>query len=1123
MADEEDFEDVERASVEDLEGGVGSGGGAEVELVEAEEVAGELVEAEEHVEEGPAVEAAADSGGEQGDGSMAAHSSDFRELHLPEEQIVGTQEAWKLMMNAAASREAMADAIYGALYESMPSLQSLFVTPRAVLAMRMFAFLNALVNQLANPKELKLTVETLCFGHLDKDVTIPRAIIFRDSIVDLFVMELGSKLSSAGAAGLVSVLNWIAGSIMYVKATYTERVACLTSSWAIANDTGGESADKFERQTSGEDEKEHTKGSKTEDEDGEETVKSNKKSDSMVQNVPTTFKEMFQFNAAVMGYGSSLWMNEVLAQFENIIVNVHNAGRMQEECYVICLRIAKVTNAKINLGEFKSCMLASLRSLLPKDWTTSHEVAWTWLWETVENLVMQNMGKTQIWDTQLTKFLDGIDEAAGYEWRQDVYVRFFAVSPVGEGYFKQSNTYLHLIATKVVSMTAMIFKDPVYSVNDISGVGLRHVGYAIPTELFGPWCQVFVDSVEARTDSEDVIEAVRWGLGLVARMQCRTILEGSTIVMKAINGNSKKALEKAISCAPRGERAAWMLIITVGTQDISPFLWSIQSGSLDAGLAMLKDLLTIRADRDKYYYAAEDLFRRHPDIVKVLLDDAPGLLPDLMDGLVWRSRITVNGYRRVNYYLKDLLYDADEKFHPTLEWVAQANDPSVVCHPILILLADLVWNRVACRTFLYRKSWGIATLGVFILSQSVIKSMAGGEEMSEGLRFATVVFRGFIYLFSMAEMIFTHSGRFVGSFRQGKIAYIGMFPVPSYLVDNWQESFKVLLMLCLIVMLTTEPILHCINDDAGKMFNDTCAASDKIRIFPYSVFTMISMFLYFLLLIDLVVLSNRVSAYILVCGRMLAELALFLLAEALVLLTLSSAFSCLEQKQAEFKSIPSGFMALWKMIVSMYSTDDYEELHNEPVVLIGVYGYLILSSVFLMNLLIAQLSCAYDAIYADMVGFARLKRIKIVVDAMRSVSDKRWGRFIEYLELDTRIEFNEGDVGLAGGVQVLEAAGANPTTVDTIKRFGGSTNATIQWPEEEDQNDDSDRFQRIEDLIKKMGEATSSGKTGHKKHKAKGASSSGMSGGGGSGAGASGDIGNSGASGSGIEDEEEDE
>merc|ERR1719265_1961002 len=100
-------------------------------------------------------------------------------------------------------------------------------------------------------------------------------------------------------------------------------------------------------------------------------------------------------------------------------------------------------------------------------------------------------------------------------------------------------------------------------------------------------------------------------------------------------------------------------------------------------------------------------------------------------------------------------------------------------------------------------------------------------------------------------------------------------------------------MFCLIIMLASEPILHCLDDDGDKLFNATCKASKDIKFFPYSFFTMIAMMLYYILLIDLAVFSNRVSAYVLVCGRMLVELALFLLALTLVLLTLASGFSCL--------------------------------------------------------------------------------------------------------------------------------------------------------------------------------------------------------------------------------------
>lgn len=52
----------------------------------------------------------------------------------------------------------------------------------------------------------------------------------------------------------------------------------------------------------------------------------------------------------------------------------------------------------IDLAEFKAVTLASLRSLLPERWDSEHEVAWGWLWENVEQLLRQNMGKPKVQD-----------------------------------------------------------------------------------------------------------------------------------------------------------------------------------------------------------------------------------------------------------------------------------------------------------------------------------------------------------------------------------------------------------------------------------------------------------------------------------------------------------------------------------------------------------------------------------------------------------------------------------------------------------------------------------------------------------------------------------------------------
>ena len=84
----------------------------------------------------------------------------------------------------------------------------------------------------------------------------------------------------------------------------------------------------------------------------------------------------------------------------------------------------------------------------------------------------------------------------------------------------------------------------------------------------------------------------------------------------------------------------WMLNITVGTLSISPLLWSIETGSLDAAKAIIIDLSTIRADRERNHYGMNSLFERHPVILKIMCNEARDMLPILFDGLI--SAVTSN-------------------------------------------------------------------------------------------------------------------------------------------------------------------------------------------------------------------------------------------------------------------------------------------------------------------------------------------------------------------------------------------------------------------------------------------------------------------------------------------------
>jgi len=1061
--------------------------------------------------EATATEEAGEEAQEEGEEEAAEEEEEQEELVLNEDAgreidpksfdllaidpriVQAANDAWQLFIANSASREAAGEALYAALFEGAPSLQSLFTTPKAVQAMKFFNGLTSFVTSLDDPRKLKILVETLAFGHLHLDVTVPRVVIFRDAILDLLKVELTEKFTPAAREGWMRLLNYVGGAIIYVKVNYAERISTLLKSWKEANhgndnkqgdqmqqsDTSsGEQYRKEMDEAAAEQQKKKSKlsklrGGKKQNQNQADGVKQgqedSKNADNNMgsQSVPTTFPEMFLFNAAVMGFGTSVWMNEVLACFDNIVTNVANSARLQEECDVLALRIARCAKGNLKFAEFKSCMLASLRSLLPKAWDSAHEVAWTWLWENVERLLMKIHGQPPIWEKALGKFWNTLSEETKFDFRKDFYTRFFTLAPSGQDFFKQSNTYLHFISDKILGMTLELFQTPVTMVDDISAVGLRHVGYAIPTELFGPFVTGYVEVLMNYTQDETVVEAFRWSLGLIAKMTVRTINEGSTIVMKAINQNSSKMLKKAIQCAPRGERASWMLIVQVGTRSISPLAWSLESGSLLAAEAIIRDLLTFRADRDRYYYGADDLFKRHPDIIKLLATHAPPLLPVILDGLIWRSRVTENGMRRVNYYIKHLLQDEDGNFNKTLSWICTTRDPKLVCHPIIILVSDLVWSRAASHSFLYGKSWFLFTLLVFITCQSVLQHVNDHNQIEvEGQKGdiqRAFVFAGrvFIYICSMTQLMFRHLRDVALAYRKKKTVKVLCLTVPKYL-QKWQDSASLLLTVSLLVMLGLEPTLWCWGE--GPVLEETCDKRSNMR-FSYTLFSMIAMFLYFTLLVDLTAVSMRISAFVLVCIRMLSEVGLFLGALAGTILTFASAISVMKETGDDFAGIPPGSFALFSMVVGTYSSQRYAALEDEPLVLAAVFVFL-MTFLLLLNLLIAQLSCAYSAVYDDMVGYARLERAEIIVEIMPVVPNWRWARFTSSLRLNRKCEFNEGDLGPAGGIQVREPASANPTSIDMIRRFGGSTSSEMPWPEEDDEDADEDaRYERTQKMI----------------------------------------------------------
>jgi len=1031
--------------------------------------------------------------------SEVIDATSFDELRLSSEACEQVRLCWAAFLGNFATPEEAGDALFTAIFESAPTLQSLFTTPKAVQSMRFVHELDSVVATLNKPKALKNIAESLAFRHLNLDVTVPRAMIFRDAILDLIEAELGDRFTTEARRGFTILLGWMAGANIYVKASFGDRLRLLQESWRKVNKTqtvaekdadreavqdieGGEDADGLPKRDAGRRAPSSTsklgnriKNRKTTPllASSKEPVKSSQGtfvllkggmgSDDMV--VPTNYREMFEFNSAVMGFSGSSWLPEVLDSFDSIVVHAADSNRLQQECDLLAVRISKKVSGTVNLSQYKSCMLASLRSLLPKEWDSNYEVAWNWLWDNVERLIVKNVEKPPVWEAAVRNMMDSFGPEEMYRIRALIFERFFVAAASGQEYFKQSDTRLHFIMEKVLQMTVDMFQDPWQLTDDISALGLRHVGYGIPTQLFGPFVSCCVEVIGEATDSKNGLEGFRWSLALISRLLVRTITEGSTIVMKAVNSNSARQLQTAISCAPRGSRAQWLLNIEVGTHAISPLFWSIESGSLDAARAIIEDLLVIRADRERYYYGAPDLFLRHQDIMQRLCLEAPALLPTLLDGLVWRSTRTSNGLRRANYYIEHLMSNAQGEPADALRELCTTKDPKIMTHPVLVTLSDSLWSGVVQKQFLFERIWFICSLVIFLLVESFLPKI---PELRDVWIIRLVIFAGrvLIYLNTMCRLLAFHAKGFFKAFRKGAWKRkLCCLPFPLYLKEP-VAACNFMMMVLLICMCSQEPMFHCIGQPGAEFPTMDCPEVKDIRR-RYSMFGMLAIALHWALMIDLSVFSTGLSAFVLVCAQVLSEIGRFLVALIFLLLTFGSAIAVLEHGYFEMRDIPHAATALFAITVVLYE-DDYRSLLFEPALLTAVLLYVLASSILLMNLLIAQLNNSYTFIYNDMVGFARLNRATNIVETLKTFPMYKWKVFVESLKFDQPLEFNQGDVGFGGGIQVEEPSHMYSVLTDSVNRFGGSCSPDMQWPDESNGSKLIDRYTKVQKLARKV-------------------------------------------------------
>mmetsp|Transcript_52673 Transcript_52673/g.83571 ORF Transcript_52673/g.83571 Transcript_52673/m.83571 type:complete len:495 (+) Transcript_52673:108-1592(+) len=305
--------------------------------------------------------------------------------------------------------------------------------------------------------------------------------------------------------------------------------------------------------------KKNGNAAKTESPDEVADAKKDKKdgNSNYVALVPQTFEDMAKFNAAMIGSNMS-WISIAIDAFDQLVASVVNVEerRLEKETRILALRMNREAQGSVYLNEFKVCMLASLRSLLPKIWDLESEGAWSAMWDSVREHLEPMLPLPKQYAKPVEKFFSDLDAKEMRHLGMKVFERMFKLEPKSEDYFLQSNDRLCFIVQRAFGFSTEIYQDPKQTVDAITHLGLKHIMYGIPEKYFEPFVACCLEELSCRCEDPNTIRGFDWSMRLVQSIMVQAIEDGSNPLLKAVIANNPKQVRRELAKFPRGKRAA---------------------------------------------------------------------------------------------------------------------------------------------------------------------------------------------------------------------------------------------------------------------------------------------------------------------------------------------------------------------------------------------------------------------------------------------------------------------------------------------------------------------------------------------------------------------------------------
>jgi len=941
------------------------------------------------------------------------------------------------VVEAVGSIEEVGQTIYDALFNGAGEGKKLFVSPKKATAFRFISQVQRYVQGSGDVNYLEDELYNMAMRHIayiSPAQSVEYMPLFIGTITNVIKGILDEEWNDFGAESWSKLLNYVGGMLIRNLGEFTGKVHLIRKSWGVIT-----SIDSTVSRKDTKDEKDEK------EEDGDEDATKKKTGSSI------NFGESLYFNLGVMSpeiAGMFKRSKDQLAPlfgegFGSLTVLISDPQLLNEELYILGIRHLKYGTTPEYFPVFGQAVMVTLRSMLPRDWNWAHEDAWGWLWETCATYLSKTIEQGHVNKHLIDETMEKNANANISDLGAICHKKLFSLSDDVQNYFYKPNTMVAYILEKVLYILSNLSHEPVAIAHEIRALGMRHIKYNIPPihfPLFGKSLIYTFSSTMEGFWTDEIEHAWLSVFDFVCRCMTRSVNEGSNLVTKAMVNNSVDEMDEVLKQAPRGIRDSWLLEVNVSGEILSPFYWAVYDGKTQMAVFILKDLLAIRADRETYYCGAQSLFKTHPGIIKNLALLCPNLLPILFDGLMWRSRVTDNGFKRVNYFIRDTYGDPTsdrylDPYHSPLAELGRLHYAELFVHPVTQFIVDLKWTKFARGMFIQGQFYFFVVLVLFMIGYV-------GFEF-EGAEKGSTKYNGAFYtrivtaVINLIILLFRQIPRLIQEVMRNQVSTLNIgkmkVAVPVSL-SNPLNVARLLINMLLVVSFLMQP-----------EFVGDGMANDTVRSWCTSIAVLLLWWLPF----DWFCLDITLASFKLRFTNILGHLFTSLLFSACLIVGFALSLSLSNADHSSDRVFDKAGTSIISLFAAFTGNFVFESSQLTGQMQFFFIVFCVFSVLFLLNLMTAVFTATTFLENKDIEGMTYLNRAKIIVELESVCTMEQRVDLWAANRFDERIEFDEGDLGLNGGIQVSEPLSkhAKDDMVDDhIQRFPGEASPKIPWP-----------------------------------------------------------------------------